>query len=746
MKPVAQCFRILVVALCVIASGCATRGPGLPFVKPQPSPALSSQQKDFADALALYSQGLIYEMHREYDQALDVYQRAIELDPRNEELYFRCAMGLLQLQRQDEAVTLMEGLVAQQPQSAKALRWLALIYRAADEVSASEQTYKRWIELTPHDFVPYVQLASLYLRENRQPDAINVLESGLSRVTNAADILREIAEIHLNLVNMADEPDKAARHLAAATHAYERISEIDPDDQLILNRLGELYLRGGKADRAIAIFEKMQEQQPNDLSVKEHLADSYLASGDREQAVAVLTALAGLQPDNYRIQYFLGDLYHQMGDMELAEENYQAAIQAQPREPTGYLKLALMRMFDDPEAAVAVLQEGMAKIPNDEALTKTLAHVYFADRQYEEAVEMFGQALTIMEGMEEKEVNPAFYFNYAIAMQEANRIEGAAGFLAAAMLENPAYLDAYVQFVLRQDDEASVQRGVATLVCLSEANPEEGRIYYYLGLLYNYTREHEDAVTAFEKTLEFTQDEDERELLINEQFYFWYGSACERLGQFEKAEELFHRCLEMDPKHAEAYNYLAYMWAERGIDLDRALEYVEKALEQNPESGAFIDTLGWVYYQQGQYDEALTQIEKATKLIPDDPTITDHLGDVMFKIGGVEQALPSWKRAFVLDPENDAVSQKLTDHGVDLVPLREEAEELKQQLKEEAEEAPAPELPPDLEAIAPEMPVSEEVPVTILEEDLVPEPPVLEQPLELDVPPETEPILIAPDP
>ena len=162
--------------------------------------------------------------------------------------------------------------------------------------------------------------------------------------------------------------------------------------------------------------------------------------------------------------------------------------------------------------------------------------------------------------------------------------------------------------------------------------------------------------------------------LLDASFYFWYAAACEREGQFEKAEQLFMKCLDIDPQHAEAYNYLAYMWAEKGVKLDQALDYIRRALKLNPKSGAFIDTLGWIYYMNGQYKEALEQINYAAEIIPDDPTIVDHLGDVLYKLGGEKQALPHWERSFVLDPENAKVAEKLFQHGADLDALRKQAD------------------------------------------------------------------------
>ncbi len=96
-------------------------------------------------------------------------------------------------------------------------------------------------------------------------------------------------------------------------------------------------------------------------------------------------------------------------------------------------------------------------------------------------------------------------------------------------------------------------------------------------------------------------------------------------------------CIAIDPKHAEAYNYIGYMYAERGTNLTEALELVQHALALEPENGYFIDSLGWVYYQQGRYPEALRELQRAADRAKDDPVIFDHLGDAYLKNDKVER-------------------------------------------------------------------------------------------------------------
>ena len=135
----------------------------------------------------------------------------------------------------------------------------------------------------------------------------------------------------------------------------------------------------------------------------------------------------------------------------------------------------------------------------------------------------------------------------------------------------------------------------------------------------------------------------------------------EKQGQFDDAVNAFRRVIALDPKHAEAYNYVGYMYAERGQNLDEAVTLIGKALELEPENGYFIDSLGWAYYQQGKYADALRELKRAVDRTKEDPVILEHLGDAYLKNGLDNEALVAWEKALKIDPTADGVKKKVDE-------------------------------------------------------------------------------------
>jgi tetratricopeptide (TPR) repeat protein len=112
---------------------------------------------------------------------------------------------------------------------------------------------------------------------------------------------------------------------------------------------------------------------------------------------------------------------------------------------------------------------------------------------------------------------------------------------------------------------------------------------------------------------------------------FMRAAALERVGEIEDSEALFLELVTSDPDDANTANYLGYMWADRGVFLDEALELISRAVALDPENAAYLDSLGWVNYRRGDLDEAERWLRRAIDVGGNfgDGTIYCHLGEVL---------------------------------------------------------------------------------------------------------------------
>ena len=124
--------------------------------------------------------------------------------------------------------------------------------------------------------------------------------------------------------------------------------------------------------------------------------------------------------------------------------------------------------------------------------------------------------------------------------------------------------------------------------------------------------------------------------------------ALEAMGEGRSGP---HEGARAVPDQPHVLNYLGYSWIDQGIKLDEGMEMIKKAVQQRPDDGYIVDSLGWAYYRVGNYEEATKQLERAIELKPEDPTINDHLGDAYWRVGRVLEARFQWAHARDLKPD-----------------------------------------------------------------------------------------------
>lgn len=144
--------------------------------------------------------------------------------------------------------------------------------------------------------------------------------------------------------------------------------------------------------------------------------------------------------------------------------------------------------------------------------------------------------------------------------------------------------------------------------------------------------------------------------------WFLLGAALERTSDHEGAVAAFRQALQLEPDFHSALNYLGYLWADRGENLDEALALILRAVALDPENGAYVDSLGWVRFRLKEYTQARGLLERAARLTPKDASVQEHLGDLYKTTGEVARARDAYRRALALESENaDQVKRKLAE-------------------------------------------------------------------------------------
>ena len=198
------------------------------------------------------------------------------------------------------------------------------------------------------------------------------------------------------------------------------------------------------------------------------------------------------------------------------------------------------------------------------------------------------------------------------------------------------------------------------LNALIKEHPDDLEAIMALGNVLRSHKKFTECVDAYSRGVATLTQPDKSNWML---FYF-RGICYERSHQWPKAEADLKKALELFPDQPHVLNYLGYSWIDQGVNLDEGMEMINKAVQQRPDDGYIVDSLGWAYYRLGNYEESVKKLERAIELKPEDPTINDHLGDAYWRVGRVLEAKFQWAHARDLKPEPEdlpKIEAKLKD-------------------------------------------------------------------------------------
>jgi len=212
---------------------------------------------------------------------------------------------------------------------------------------------------------------------------------------------------------------------------------------------------------------------------------------------------------------------------------------------------------------------------------------------------------------------------------------------------SPLHRNAEIQMATNLDTLDKPDEAKKHLQHLIAEHPDDLEAILALGNIERARKQFADCSQTYSKAIDQIGTPQKTNWVV---FYF-RGICFERSKQWPKAEADLKKALELFPEQPHVLNYLGYSWIDQGINLDEAMGMIKRAVQQRPDDGYIVDSLGWAYYRLGDYEEATKQLERAIELKPEDPTINDHLGDAYWRVGRTLEAKFQWAHARDLKPE-----------------------------------------------------------------------------------------------
>jgi tetratricopeptide (TPR) repeat protein len=225
--------------------------------------------------------------------------------------------------------------------------------------------------------------------------------------------------------------------------------------------------------------------------------------------------------------------------------------------------------------------------------------------------------------------------------------------LAPVADDDPLGAPARLQRALLEERLGHTDEALRELARLSKDYPDSPLPDAQIGDIMRLKSRYAEAITAYDRAIARLQTPGRDNWLL----YYSRGVSYDRSHQWPKAQADFEHALALAPDQPAVLNYLGYSWADSDKHLAEAKQMIDKAVQQRPNDGAIVDSLGWVLLREGNTKSAVTTLERAVELEPQDSTINGHLGDAYWAAGRKLEATYQWRRALTLNPEPEDVAK-----------------------------------------------------------------------------------------
>lgn len=427
----------------------------------------------------------------DYDRAKEILAEIFAEDSKNvSALMTRAAIRNTEREFDDSIIDLRT-VLRDEPESLRALVLLGSAYEGNGSLELAEDQYTRAFQVANNASSIGLPFANFLARRGNPERAEEVLSRVVQAEPNNVTAYRALAQIRINL-----------RDWAGAEQVAEQLRALQDEDSVV-SRIKGIALQGQqKFDQSIRAFEESQKYAPDAFRPMASLVDAYYRSGEPEKAEAFLKSVLESSSDNVFAHVLLGQLYTEQGRKDEARAILSDAVEKSPQSPMAYTALSRFLMIDeDDDAAIDVLDKGLAELPTDLTLGLLKAGIYERRNQKDKALEQY----RVM--YEAQPNSPIVANNYASILTNLDGSKEAANKALKAMepfmnSSVPQFKDTigWAYYLAGQGDKA-----LPFLRDAAKELPDLTEVRYHLGKVYRAEKNISAAITEFEKVVELSE-------------------------------------------------------------------------------------------------------------------------------------------------------------------------------------------------------------------------------------------------
>ena len=459
----------------------------------------------------------------------------------------------------------------------------------------------------------------------------------------------------------------------------QKAAELNPQNNVYLERLAGAYIGSGKYDEAIEAYEKLYANNHDRDDVLNVLIRLYGQQKDYDNMLQTINRLENLEGSSEEITLARMRVYSLKGDKQAELAELKDLSKKHPNDMNYRVMMGNWLLQNElPADALKEYEYVLAQEPDNLMAQMSMLDYYNAIGQDSLAAELqeklvvspstpLNSKMTLMRGIvnsneqqggDSTEVLRIFRHILAQPQKTSDMWELQAAYMSLKQMPQdsidnslrgalevaPDNAGVRLQLIQSKWKEQLFDDVISLCKPALEYNPDEMAFYYFLGLAYFQKDEKDKALHTFQLGVSQINSESNKEIVSD--FYAIMGDILHEKGREQEAYVAYDSCLQWKDDNLGALNNYAYYLSEKGKDLQKAEKMSYRTIKAEPKNSTFLDTYAWILFMQERYEEANIYIEQA---VQNDSTVSDvileHAGDISAKLGNMKKAVEWWEKA-----------------------------------------------------------------------------------------------------
>lgn len=526
------------------------------------------------------------------------------------------------------------------------------IYKLIDNKRAALGEFQEVLNMNPENDAANYEVAGLYHELGQSDRALKYAAEAVRLDPTNIWYKFRYAEI-LQAVHRDEE----------AITIYQDLVAAEPSNLDFRYRLADCQRKAEQYDKALSSYQEIEKMEGNTDTLARCRIKVYEAQKSDAGIEQTLIGLTKSFPSNEDYYYELADFYEEHEQQAKANDVYRSMATKFPYSATPRLKLAEIHKSEGKDADA--FKEAVAAFTIPEQLDNKIAYltkwypISDTSAVLSPAKKKEADSLCRVLRRTHKDDAKSFTVSGDYLMKDGRTKDARAQYRKAIDLSKESYQPWKQLLKLNEENKDDVQQEKDCKEVM-ELFPSQPDAYFYMGRIQFKKKKYDEALTNLQTAMDYNFDNPAMDHEIRVMMIDIYRAQ----GNNREADALTEKMIKLEPDNMKWKAALAKSLLDQKKEYYRAEQMMLEVVEKEPNNAEYMNLLGWIEFNMGDYKLAEEWMRKALAISPNNAQMNERMGDIQFRLKNTDEAVKYWNKAKAAGGGSPELDEKIKNRAL----------------------------------------------------------------------------------